>query len=236
MEIEISQLEAINSWDEVDISDAKSKIIPGTWVFCIKRTPDGEIKKCKARFCCRGDLQEDSCKTFTPVVSLTSVCPFLILMTILHWSTCSFDFTNVFMQAPLPSPIWVHLPRGYHSQCPGQTCLRLKKSQYSLTVTPHLWFQHLLTALQDMGLYRKDYLVIVYVDDVGVTTPNHDLIDKFVIDLKECGFELTKEGSFSEYLGIKFEENPDDSTITLTQKGLIKKILSATGMEDCSPN
>ena len=36
MQIEISQLEAINSWDEVDISDAKSKIIPGTWVFCVK--------------------------------------------------------------------------------------------------------------------------------------------------------------------------------------------------------
>ena len=68
------------------------------------------------------------------------------------------------------------------------------------------------------------------------SAPNHDLIDKFVINLKARGFELTKEGSFSEYLGIKFEENPDDGTITLTQKGLIKKILSATGMEDCSPN
>ena len=32
MDIEISQLEAINSLDEVDISDVKSKIIPGTWV------------------------------------------------------------------------------------------------------------------------------------------------------------------------------------------------------------
>jgi hypothetical protein len=29
------------------------------------------------------------------------------------------------MQAPLPSPIWVHLPRGYRSQRPGRTCLRL---------------------------------------------------------------------------------------------------------------
>ena len=246
MQIEISQLEAINSWDEVDISDAKSKIIPGTWVFRDKRTPDGEIKKCKARFCCRGDLQEDTFETFAPVVSWTSVHLFLVLTTILHWSTCSLDFTNAFMQALLSSPIWVHLPRGYCSQCPGRTCLRLKKSQYGLTVAPRLWFQHLLTALQDLGftqskqdqclLYKKDCLVIVYVDDVGVAAPNPDLIDKFVMDLKQQGFELTKEGSFSEYLGIKFEENPDDGTITLTQKGLIKKILQATGMENCSPN
>ena len=51
MDIEISQLEAIISWDKVDISDAKSKIIPGTWVFHVKQMPDGEIKKYKARFC-----------------------------------------------------------------------------------------------------------------------------------------------------------------------------------------
>ena len=85
-------------------------------------------------------------------------------------------------------------------------------------------------------LYKKDCLVIVYVVDVGVAAPKPDLIDNFVADLKQCGFELTKERSFSEYLSIKFEENWDDRTITLTQKGLIKKILQATGMQDCSPN
>ena len=45
MQIEISALEALGSWDEVDISDAKSKIIPGTWVYRVKRTPDGQVKK-----------------------------------------------------------------------------------------------------------------------------------------------------------------------------------------------
>ena len=69
MTIEISQFEAINSWDEVNILDTKLKIIPGTWVFRVKWTPDGEIKKQKARFCCQGNLREDTFKTFTPVVS-----------------------------------------------------------------------------------------------------------------------------------------------------------------------
>ena len=87
MDIKIFQLQAIKSWDEVDVLDAKSKIIPGTWVLHVKRTPDGEIKKCKARFCCRGDLQTATFKTFAPVVSWTSICLFLVLMTILHWST-----------------------------------------------------------------------------------------------------------------------------------------------------
>ena len=85
-------------------------------------------------------------------------------------------------------------------------------------------------------LYKKDCLVIVYVDDVGVMAPKVGLIDDFVANLKQCGFKLTKEGSFSDYLGIKFEENPDNGTIALMQKGLIKKVLQATGMQGCSQN
>jgi hypothetical protein len=246
MQKEISSLESLGSWDEVDISDATSRVIPGTWVFRVKRTPDGEIKKRKARFCCRGDLQDDDFETFAPVVSWTSVRLFLILTTILGWITCNIDFSSAFLQADLPSPIWVHLPRGFTSQRPGRTCLRLKKSQYGLTVAPHLWHQHLIAALKEMGfkqcsldqclLYKENVLVIVYVDDVGVAAPTEALLDGFVEDLRARGFELTKEGSFSEFLGIKFEENKDEGTITMTQKGLIKKIIAATGLEDCNPN
>ena len=69
MQIKISQLEALNCWEEVNITSAKCKIIPGTWVFKVKQSPDGKIKKYKAHYCCSGDLQEDSFKTFAPIVS-----------------------------------------------------------------------------------------------------------------------------------------------------------------------
>jgi hypothetical protein len=246
MATEISTLESLDSWVEVDVSDAQSRIIPGTWVFKIKRTPDGDIKKRKARFCCRGDLQEDDFQTFAPVVSWTSVRFFLVLTTVLGWTTCSIDFSSAFLQAVLPSPIWVHLPRGFRSSRQGKTCLRLNKSQYGLTVAPRLWYQHLIAALKEMGfsqstqdqclLYKRDILIIVYVDDVGVAAPTSVLIDEFVSELKNRGFELTREGSFSEFLGIKLEEDSEAGTITLTQKGLIKKVIAAAGLEQCNPN
>ena len=53
--------------------------------------------------------------------------------------------------------------------------------------------------------------------------------------LHKAGFELTFEGSFSEFLGIKFTVN-SNGTITMTQKGLIDKIIKATGLENCNPN
>ena len=48
------------TWYEDHKSNATTKIIPSQWVFRIKRTPDGVIKKFKARIVLRGDLQEDN--------------------------------------------------------------------------------------------------------------------------------------------------------------------------------
>jgi hypothetical protein len=101
MQLEISSFESLNSWDEVDVSDAKTKIIPGTWVLRCKRSPDGEIKKRKARYCCRGDLQEGDFDTFTPVVAWSSVRFFLVLSMTIKWVTCSIDFSSAFLQADL---------------------------------------------------------------------------------------------------------------------------------------
>ena len=55
-------------------------------------------------------------------------------------------------------------------------------------------------------------------------------VDELVQQLKDKGFELTQEGSFSEFLGIDFVARPDGS-ILLTQTGLIDKVLAASGLE-----
>jgi hypothetical protein len=47
---------------------------------------------------------------------------------------------------------------------------------------------------------------------------------------------LTCKGSFLELLNIKFETNPVDGSVNMTQKGLIKKIIKMAGMADCNPN
>ena len=66
---EITQLESKDTWVEVPTSEATSKILPGTWVFQHKRAPTEIITKFKARYCVRGDLQEDTPETYAPVVS-----------------------------------------------------------------------------------------------------------------------------------------------------------------------
>ena len=120
-----------------------------------------------------------------------------------------------------------------------------KESLWSLGC-PRLWSQHLLSVLKKEGFVTSKYdscllikpnmLIVLYVNDAGVCAKNEHDIDELIHRLTKRGFELTHEGSFSEFLGIKFVHDKETGTITVMQQGLIKKILSATAMGDCSPN
>ena len=244
---EIEDLETHDSWDEVPLSDAKEPIVPMTWTFVRKRRPDGTFKKFKGRTCVRGDLEKErpDTETYAPVVSWISVRMFLILALILGWATVSIDFSNAFLHAKLSKPIWVHLPRGFRSTKGPGTCLRLKKSLYGTTIAPRLWYNCISNALKELGFtqtthdqcffYKKDMMVVLYVDDAGIAAKNPEDIDKLVKQLEEKQFSLTKEGSFEEFLGIQFDKS-DEGEFTMTQTGLIDKIIRTTKMEDCKPN
>ena len=245
--IEIEALEGKLTWKEVPISEATSKIIPGTWVFRVKRNPSGEIKKYKARYCVRGDLEdtppdEDN---FAPTVAFSSVRLFLVLCLILGWTTASVDYSSAFVQSKLETPKWIHLPRGFVSERGPGTCLRLEKSLYGLSVAPALWSKTVIAGLKKCGfkqsefdpcfLYKKGMMLVLHVDDAGIGAADPADIDKLIDQLRALGFELKKEGNFEEFLGIKLEKQPDGS-IELTQTGLIDKTLEAAGMSDCNPN
>jgi hypothetical protein len=122
----------------------------------------------------------------------------------------------------------------------------MKHSIYGLNYVPCLWWEHILKALKELGLkpskhdqrlfYTKDLMIVLYVDDAGIVVPTIELINAFIDGLKVKGFKITKEGSFSEFLGIKFEEDTSAGSITRTQTRLIKQIIATMKMENCNPN
>jgi hypothetical protein len=71
MKQEIRFLIQQSTWTTVPRSKAKKKVIKSTWIFKLKRLPDGDPSKFKARICVRGNLQEegvDYFETYAPVV------------------------------------------------------------------------------------------------------------------------------------------------------------------------
>ena len=245
---EIDALVEKGTWKDDLKSNATTKIVPNKWVFRIKRTSDGTVRKFKARICLRGDLQDDNGESnYSPVAAWPSVRAFLIISIILRWVTTSIDFSNAFVQSYLPEdePVWMHVPRGYRASKGYEYCLKLIKSLYGHKRAPQLWFNHSSTAFKKLGLKQSKYdeclwygdniIVVQYVDDCGISAPTQERIDQFVRGLRDLGLELTQEGSFEEFLGIKFKYN-EDGSVECTQKGLINKTIDAAGMSDCNPN
>ena len=73
MKTEVMQLIKQNTWEPVPRSKVPKEhpILKGTWVFKLKRLPDGSPLKYKARYCVRGDFQRhgiDYFDTYAPVV------------------------------------------------------------------------------------------------------------------------------------------------------------------------
>ena len=114
---EIRQLEKKGVWVECEKSEAKGQqIIPCTWVFRCKRNPAGEIIKCKARICLRGDLMEDDSNTYSPVVQSPTIKSFMTTSLKKDWVMMSVDWVNAFPQTKLKKPLFMHTPRGFQNK------------------------------------------------------------------------------------------------------------------------
>ena len=233
-------------WSECLKSEANGRqIVPCTWVFRCKRNPAGEIIKCKARICLRGDLTIDDANTHAPVVQWSTIRFFMICAMHSGWVTKSVDWVNAFPQAPLKEPVFMTTPRGFANEHRVNGCLRLNKSLCGSKFAPKNWCQHLAEALFKIGFrecpfdkclfHRKNMLMILCVDDAGLAAPEEKDIENPVEELRNEGFDLELEGDFSTHLGIGIEEN-EDGTRWMTQKGLIDRIIEATKMTDCNPN
>ena len=77
--------------------------------------------------------------------------------------------------------------------------------------------------------------MIPHVDDAGIAAPEEKDIENPVQELRDEGFDSEMEGDFGTHLGIGIKEN-EDGTQSMTQKGLIDRIVVTAKMIDCNPN
>jgi hypothetical protein len=74
-----------------------------------------------------------------------------------------------------------------------------------------------------------------YVDDGILLSRDGCKIESMIDDLK-TELELTREGDLSAFLGIQITKSPLDGSLTLTQEGLIQRVLLATGLQNSNPS
>lgn len=259
-EKEIETLKAKDTWDEVDRKPWMN-VLPGVWAFKIKRRPSGEAYKLKSRFCVKGCFQQhniDYFDTNSPVVSWTTVRLMLILSVILKLESKQIDYRAAFVHSDIDLPpdydllsdeeksrvgVFVEMPRGFAKE--GKV-LKLKKSLYGLKQAPRNWYLHLRTKLENIGLQCQEdvdrclfisnkVICVLYCDDSILFARDKADIDEVIAKLREAELELDEEGDVAGFLGVHLERHEDGKHITLTQKGLIQKIVEALNLEDQPP-
>ena len=111
---EINTLNLMKAWEVVKKQDDMN-VIRSTWAFKLKRYPDGLIKKFKACFCARGDIQLEGINFFemyAPVVQWTTARLMLILEVLLGLKSKQDDVTAAFLHANLgeDEKVFVDMP------------------------------------------------------------------------------------------------------------------------------
>jgi hypothetical protein len=81
-------------------------------------------------------------------------------------------------------------------------------------------------------------IIITYVDDTLFFGPDLAAIEKVIAELEAAEYALTREAGDEDnvfsFSGVSITPNKSTNMLTLTQTGLIEKVLAAVGMYDCN--
>ena len=255
---ELDTLKSMNVWEVVD-RQPWMNVIGSTLVFKKKVFPSGEVRKLKARLCARGDQQLegiDYFETFAPVINWNTVRLMLVLSAQLELATSQVDYTAAFVHAPIDKPpnfdkmtkeeqdragVYVEMPKGFSE--PGKV-YKLNKSLYGLKQAPRNFFQHLKKNLEAVGFEQQldidpclfispKVICLVYVDDTLLYARCQQDIDDVIHELTvKRRMVLEIEDAVAGFLGVDIQRDPVTKEVTLTQTGLIDRIIEALGVDD----
>jgi len=222
-------------------------IIDCKWVYKIKRKADGTIDRYKARLVAKGFKQRygiDYEDTFSPVVKATTIRTVLSIAISSGWSLRQLDVQNAFLRGILEEEVYMKQPPGYEKHSMSQYVCKLDKALYGLKHAPRAWYSRLSQKLQDIGFqaskadtslffYKKGHVTIfllIYVDDIIVTSSSPDAVDALIQDLKK-DFALKDLGDLHYFLGIEVKKVPDG--ILLSQGKYTSDIIKRVNMQHC---
>lgn len=220
-------------------------IVSNRWVLRIKRKPNGDIDRYRARLVARGFSQVlgvDYNETFSPVVNMVSIRMLLAYAAIEGLQMKQFDVKTAFLYGNLEETVYMEQPEGFSDKS-DRVCL-LEKSLYGLKQAPRQWnkeFSNFLTSLNlqesenDRCIYYRTrptrIFIAIYVDDGIIFAENFKDIFNTIKELKRR-FDI-HEVETSTFLGFQIEiDGPNE--ISIHQESYIRKILQKFNMQNAS--
>jgi len=248
MNLEFDALLKNGTWSLVSPSSSMN-IVGCKWIFRIRRKADGSIERYKARLVAKGFHQQpgiDFSETYSPVIKPITIRTILSLAVSAGWPVHQVDVSNAFLHGNLQESVYMEQPPGFqHPSHPTAVC-KLHKALYGLKQAPRAWFLRLsarLTALNfksskadsSLFIYKANGIkifVLIYVDDIIITSSHRGAISQLVQDL-HSSFALKDLGPLNFFLGVEASWKSDG--LHLSQQRYILDILKKTNMELVKP-
>lgn len=243
MEDEIASLQENEVYQEVPRSQVNKKTVGSRWVFALKRKPDGEIDKFKARVVAKGYSQVygvDYTETYCSVVQMVSFRLLLSYAAMIRLKIKQFDIKTAFLYGDLNEEIFMEPPEGYGKE---DLVWHLKRSLYGLKQSPRMWNEKFMSFIVSLGFKVSDYdqsvfikfspivFIIVYVDD-GLIFYENEEDGQEVINQLSKRFKM-RELEVNVYRGIEIKQNK--LGIFISQENYANKVLETFNMLQAKP-
>jgi len=224
-------------------------IVGCKWVFRIKRKADGSIEHYKARLVAEGFHQQpgiDFSETYSPVIKPITVRRVLSLPVSAGWPIHQVNVSNAFLHGSHQETVYMEQQLGFQHPSHLTAVCKLHKALYGLKQAPRAWFSRLSNQLLELHfksskansslfIYKAhgiQIFVLIYVDDIIITSSHIGAISKLIHDL-DSSFALKDLGPLHFFLGI--EATWQTNGLHLSQQRYILNILKKTNMELAKP-
>ncbi|SMR55934.1 unnamed protein product [Zymoseptoria tritici ST99CH_3D1] len=217
---EVKSLRKNKTWQLKKRSQISSKanILPGRWVFKLKRGPNGKILKYKARWVVKGYRQEegsDYTETFASVVKPMSYKAIFAIAAALDYEIEQMDVKTAFLYGLIKETVYVEQPHEFEE---GDDVCLLKKSLYGLKQSPRTYV-----------FIRGNTFIAVYVDDLLIVGLRKKEVSEIKSQLAKR-FEMSDLGPCAYYLGMTVRRDRVNRKIFLSQQAYIEKFLRQHNM------
>ena len=242
MQEEIDSLISNDTWILTQLPVGRTAI-DGKWVYKVKRGPQGEVLRYKARWVVRGFQQRegiDYAETFASVVKPMSYKAIFALAAAKNWEVHQMDVKTAFLYGLIEGEVYVRQPTGFDNQS-GDVC-KLRQALYGLKQSPRVWYDTLVAFLKSHGLkalnadlsvfVKPGLIVAVYVDDLQITGSSLAEIHAVKQALSER-FHMSDLGPCQYYLGMTVTRDRNNRILRLGQRAYLEKILRDHKMTDC---